>query len=376
MDLARFWEDLETHFPAGGVRTELAARIGAAELDRLIALGLFATRGPAEEYPCGGPCGDGCPRRLFENEDGTFDAVCGCVPAECETLVSLPRAAAEHWTFEVETFGRALSRAVGSRPRCERVDGQRGTYRVGSFSLEPGDGFPIYFAVQHSTAGYASLFRALGFLTDRRGFGVIIPTDRHVSDTLEREAAHAGIVVIPLSIHARIGEDGALGLASKPESLLRAIGRPRSSAASACVEAVATLVTRDGKRDVTQAEYDEIVRAPEAFDIVIDQPGRRCWKKVFGKVEPTTEINDTYFTVLAEVVGSRRPWDPATSSTALEGKKDPRQSFQRMRSALDTRNLDGGYALLKTRQTAEKFSVYEFSPDPRLAFALLFALKR
>ena len=204
----------------------------------------------------------------------------------------------------------------------------------------------------------------------------MVPTDRHITDAIEREMRAAGIVVVPLARYLQVGTDGALTVSVKPLELLREIGRGAEAPADAAAEVVAVGHFREGRRDLTQRQYDELIARPGSFDVLIDQRGRRVWKK--GQRKPATRVNATYFVLLREIITAGRVFDPVTDSKVLQERDDQVQTFQRMRQTLDLKGprRTDDWSLIKTVRAADGRAAYRFSADSGVAFAILFDVTR
>ena len=379
MDLEKFWPDLEQSLAPGGVRCELAERFGAEAFERLRSAGLLASRGVAEHWPCPRPGGENCPRVLVTHDDGSHEAVCGNVPAECASVPHLGDREVEWFVLDEHALGKAVARAFEVGARCDPVAGLALTWRVGSFALVPGAGYPVYLLVQPSPERYLATLHTLSMRNEKRGLVALVPTERQLTDELEREMRAVGVVLVPLARHVRLGADGAFRVATRPETLLRGVGRPHTGATVAAAEVVAHGIFHDGPRDLTQSDYDAVVAAAESFDTLVDQRGRRVWKRARGKVRATARVNKTYFAVLREVVASRRPFDAVTDSVVLQDHGDAVQTFQRMRQALDLKKgprRTDDWCLIKSVRTADGRVAYRFSPDPDVKFALIFDVAR
>ena len=82
--LLRLWRTLEAAPVAEAVVAEWDAHFG--DDAELLRPHLTPTGTRAGTYPCPHGGGDGCPRQVLERDDGTLEAVCGNVPAECPPL--------------------------------------------------------------------------------------------------------------------------------------------------------------------------------------------------------------------------------------------------------------------------------------------------
>lgn len=380
MRLAQFWSDLEDHFPPAGVRLSFAGRIGQEDLDLLLRLGVFATRGTAERYPCPRPGGEQCPRRVVDLRDGTFDAVCDNTPPECPDECGLSARDVEQLGLDMPTLARAVSRAFEISSRCEAVPGLPHVHRIGSYLPEPRLSYSVYFAACGSPDAYLATFRTLAAMNRSPAFAVAVPTDRHYTDTVERETRAAGTVVLPLSRHIVLAPDGAFASAAPGSAVLSGLGRAHHVSRTAAAEAFARGVFADGERDLSEDEYRAIVDAPARYDFVIDEVTRRVWKKATRKW--TSRVSPTYFTVLRSIVGSQLDFDPMES----DGSKNPLcenadapQICRRMRQAFDSKRgkkRTDEWRMLKSVPRDRGRVVYRFDPDAGLKFAILLTLTR
>lgn len=379
MRLAQFWSDLEDHFPPAGVRLSLATRLGREDFELLSRLGVFVPRGVAQRYPCPRPGGEQCPRRVVDMRDGTYDAVCDNDPPECKDACGLSAHDVEQLGLDMPTLAREVGRAFETGVRCEPVAGVAHAYRTGTFALAAGFDYPIYLVVRASPDTYLAAFRSLVAANAKRGFGAMVPTDRHITDAIEREMRAAGVVIVPLARYLQVGTDGTLTVSVKPLELLRGIGRGAAAPADAAAEVVAVGRFHDGERGLTRAEYDAIVAKPSAFDIVIDQPGRRAWRRQGTKCVKHEKVRGTYFAVLREIVASRRPFDPVADSVVLAESEDAAQTCRKMRAALDAKRSKGGaegWLLVQSVPTQDGRTAYRFSPAEGVSFAVLFDVAR
>lgn len=377
MRLAQFWSDLEDYFPPAGVRLSLATRLGREDFELLARLGVFVPRGVAERYPCPRPGGEQCPRRVVDMRDGTYDAVCDNDPPECKDVCGLSAHDVEQIGLDVPTLAREIGRAFLTGVRCEPVAGVVHAYCTGTFALSPGFDYPIYFVARTSPDAYLAAFRSLIAANAKRGFGAMVPTDRHITDAIEREMRLAGVVIVPLARYVQVGASGTLGVSVKPLDLLRGIGHGAAAPADAAAEIVAVGHFREGRRELTQHEYDDLVARPGSFDVLIDQRGRRVWKK--GQRKPATRVNKTYFVLLREIVAAGRVFDPVTDSKVLQEREDQVQTFQRMRQTLDRKKglrRTDEWSMIKTVRAEDGRSAYRFSPDSDFVYAILLDVVR
>ena len=207
----------------------------------------------------------------------------------------------------------------------------------------------------------------------------MVPTDRHITDAIEREMRAAGVVVVPLARYAHVSSAGALGVSVKSRELFRGIGHGAAAPAGSATEVVAVGHFRDGVRELTQAEYDAIVAKPAKYDVVVDQPGRRAWRRQGAKSVRRENVQASYFAVLREMVTSRRPFDPVDDSVVLAEREDAPQTCRKMRAAFDAKRSKRGaesWLLVQSVPTQGRRTAYRFSPAEGVSFAILFDVAR
>ena len=176
MDLTRLFQALETNFPLSGVRSVLAKKIGADVAGALERAGLLSLLRVADTYPCPQPGGDGCPRQIVEPKDGSYIAVCGNDPAECDELRLTPK--------DVELLGivperllEHLRRPLQLSGAVRKVAGLTQTYQVGFFIPQPALKHPVFFTAAASQVAYAATIDALRSRAEGASFAVVTPTD-------------------------------------------------------------------------------------------------------------------------------------------------------------------------------------------------------
>jgi hypothetical protein len=130
--LETFWRLLEMNFPFGGHRRCLQDQLGQDLVRGLLKAGLLSYRWLANSYPCDQPGGDGCPRQVVRQPDGTYRAVCGNRPSECDTI-DLKAEDLEFLSTVPQDFLRGIARLLAIQPSRASETPVYHSFRVGSF---------------------------------------------------------------------------------------------------------------------------------------------------------------------------------------------------------------------------------------------------
>jgi len=221
--LEPFWALLETNFPLGGPRRYLIDLLGREVIGELEAAKLLAYQRMSDTYPCPHPGGDGCPRQVIEMSDGSYHAVCGNDPRECDDLV-LQQEDVEHLGVDPKTLCEAVAKVLQVKAGFEGLDGLVGAFKVGTFIPDPGVRQPVFLAVRCSETDYAEVLDALRSRQEREAFAVLVPTDRFITDGTARQMASFGIPLLPLNDVIGV-EDGALTALVDPLTFFQRIGQ-------------------------------------------------------------------------------------------------------------------------------------------------------
>lgn len=376
--LARFWELLETNFPLGGPRRHLLDLLGREVVGALESGKLLTYHRMSDTYPCPHPGGDGCPRQVIEMDDGTYHAVCGNDPRECDDLV-LEQKDVEHLGVEPKALCDSVASALQVRQRFEDLDGLRGVFRVGTFIPEAGIKHPVLFAVRCSDSDYAEVLDAIRSREERGAFAVIVPTDRFIADDTARQMSSLGMPLLPLDDVLGI-DDGKLTALVDPLAYFNRIGQTGPGTTTTAPSVVAQALICDGKgkpswRNLDEQGYQELVDAADDYLIFADERSRTSARTKKNKREKKDQQQASYFQLLRACAEHRGYYDPATDLRFDEVYEDPKQTLVRARQHIDVKVPKQGakddYALFKTRMV-DRHSVYEFDPTPGVAFALLF----
>ena len=366
LDLSLFWELLETNFPLAGPRCDLRARLGHGLVAALEAGGLLTFLRVADTVACPHPGGAGCPRQVIERPDGTFQAICGNVPPECDE-VDLTLEDIEVLGVDPELLCQALRRPLCVGGKVEPVPGLRGVYRTGTFKPDPSTRHAVYFVARCDAREYAEAFDALRSRQDGRSFGILVPTDRFVGTDTTRQMATLGIPVVAL--RGTIGVDGAgqLTMSDDPLHVLGGTGR-RTHMMSG--PPVARVRTQDGWEDLDEAGYHHLIETAHEYDILADEKARVVWKH--GRSEDG--IRASYFRMIRVAVEKTGRFDPGVDGPD-DDQESGKQTFQRARQAIDVKyRADDGTTQWRIFKSVkfDKHTEYLFQPDPGFRFALIF----
>ena len=224
IDLTPFFEAIETAFPPAGVRSTLDGLFGKDTTEALERVGVLKVLRVADTYPCPHPGGDGCPRQVVDCKDGSYVAVCGNNPPECDEVKLTPKDVQFLGVIPEKLF-EALHGPLKISGAIKRVNGVPQAYRIGAFAPQPGNTHPVYFVAASSGDQYAVAFDALRSRADDQSFGLVTPTDRFFSEETERQFRTVGIPIIPLANTIRLTNRGTFEAVSDFLELFNAIGK-------------------------------------------------------------------------------------------------------------------------------------------------------
>lgn len=363
-----FWSWLESNFPGGGPRRHLTEVLGADVVAGLERTRVLQVVGRADRFPCDRARHDGCPREVIETR-ARIRAVCGSHPPQCEDL-NLSDRDVESLTLRDLALCEALVAALGLRPpKSQPVEGIRSIYRVGTYHPVTGIRHPVYLVVRCRDGDYAEAIDALRARASE-AFGLLVPTERFVSESVRRSLAEMGSVVVSLDDSIRVNSSGLVAV-DGAECPFRSIGGGHRAGPVAAAVMVRALVKEPGKKpawqDLDEPAYQRLLANGKAYDIVADARGRTVTKGK-GKARKTARVTrDSYFDIVALALLTRGGFDPTDYedrwSTAV-------QIFQRARQTIDLGGREK-WALFQRRKPDGETHYY-FEPDDGVSFALLF----
>ena len=320
----------------------------------------------ADTVACPHPGGAGCPRQVIERSDGSFQAICGNVPPECDE-VDLTLEDVEVLGVEPERLCEALRRPLCTGGKVESFPGLRGVYRTGTFKPDPSTRHAVYFVARCDARDYAVALEALRSQQEGASFAVLAPTDRFISADTTRQMATLGIPIVALRGTIGADEAGQLTMSDDPLHVLGGTGR-RTHMVSG--PPVARVRTQDGWEDLDEPGYRRLVEAADEYDIVADEKARVVWKH--GRSEDG--IRASYFRMIRAAVERTGRFDPGVDGPD-DDQESGKQIFQRARQAIDVKyRADDGttqWRLFKSVKF-DKHTEYLFQPDPGCCFALIF----
>lgn len=373
IDLAIFWEVLESNFPPGGARIDLEARVGSeivAALERSQVISFIRT---GDTVGCPHPGGAGCPRQVITFDDGRLQAVCGNGPPECDDL-DLTSRDIEVLALEPERLCAALRSPLSLGGRIEAIAGLHRVYRTGSFVPQPGVRRAVYFVACCSDRAYSEACDALLGRAGEENFAILVPTDRFIGQDLTRQMASYGNPIVALQGLIDIGDDGQLIAAVPGPRLFADIGRRHLPGPAAPTPIVARVRTHEGWQDLDEAAYGRLIDDVAQYDLVADERTRRVWKRLDGRKQPklTVGVQAGYFRMIYMAVDKVGYFDPSVAGP--DDLQAGKQIFQRARQTIDIKHSvkPAKWRLFKSVKV-ERHTEYQFQPDPDFRFALIFS---
>lgn len=371
MELTKFFQALETNFPLSGVRPALAEKIGSEVADALERAGLLTVLRVAETYPCPQPGGEGCPRHIVEAGDGSYIAVCGNDPAECDEVRLAPKDA-ELVGVVPERLLEALRSPLRISGTIRSIDGLPQAYQAGFYIPQPGTKYPIFFLAAASARQYTVMLDALRSRAEGGSFAVLAPTDRFIAPETARQFRTIGIPIIALADMIRLSPSGQLEAATNMLELFAMIGRRTAAKIISATEVFADVLTVDGWKNLTEKEYRDLVSTASAYQIFADERAKTASKPDGRRRKTMTGLQPSYFRMLRKAAEASGRFDPNVNGLTEE-QLSGKQIFQRARQTIDLRR-PSGWALFKT-ETVDDHAEYLFRPDPDITFALIFLPK-
>ncbi len=371
MDLTRFFQVLETHFPLSGVRSALANRIGSDVACALERAGLLSILRVADTYPCPQPGGEGCPRKIVETESGSCIAVCGNDPAECEEIRLTPKDA-ELLGVVPERLLEHLRSPLKIGGRVREIEGLAQAYQVGFFIPQPAIKHPIFFTAAASESQYAAMIDALRSRAEGASFAVIIPTDRFVSAEAVRQFRTVGVPIVSLADTIRLSAVGKLEAATNFLDVFATIGRRTAALVGSGADVFADVLTAEGWKHLTEKEYHDLASTVDRHVIFADERARTACKLEGRQHKTTKGIQSSFFRMLRKAAETSGRFDPHVNGLTEE-QDSGKQIFQRARQTIDLKRKSE-WVLFKTEKV-DDHAEYLFRPDADVKFALIFLPK-
>ena len=365
--LTDWWTRLEAAPRFGGPRRHLHDLLGNDVAGFLEGAGILRQGGKAPTFPCTERRGDNCPRAVIAI-DGEYHAVCGNRPSECLDIVLTEHEAAL-LSIDMTNLCRGIGAALGIQGNPEVIRDLSGVHRVGFIVAGPGIRHPVFLVIRPSAQSYAE---ALGALSARQGgapFVMLVPTDRFLTDGIERQEKDLGVAILVLTDVVE-PHDGGFAATTDPKWLFASLGQRPASGLSAAGTIVARALICDGRslhvwRDLDEKQYQALVTEADGYDVFADQRQRNVRKA--GTVKD--KIPNSHFNSILSAVTSRGHYDPNVSGPDLTAGK---QIFQRARSVFDAKIGRSPWRMFHSVKHEEGHTVYAFRPEPGVSFAYVF----
>ena len=341
-------------------------RIGAVLTALLVRLGVFVEKEAALSYPCGGPWGDGCPRRVVENHgcaSHPFVAVCGQDDGSCPEVL-LRAEDREMLALSIDGLVRFLRRALGMGGAVERDDaGFPDARRVGECG-----GRDVFLALSPAFPGFDAWLAARGDALVLAPFGLGLPTA-----VRDRFGAGQRVELVLLRDVLRLEDDGAI-VGALPEALLslrEPAGPPYAARSVICI-----VVDHDGRRALTAEEYMALVARAAELDLFIDTTitvdggGHRGARRDDRGAAEETVLSKHEAAALVELISTRRAL--RAGDFASVGVNAVDKVIERARSKVDVKQ--GRYkwrAIHTLAADTPEAKRWQFNPPRQLRFAVV-----
>ena len=195
MMISKFWKALDELTDGGSSHWGWQQRLG--EEWKAVAPFLPATGKMAASLPCPNPGGEGCPRQVVLNRDGTASAVCGDSPKSCKALDVSIDAIRVH-ALDARRFATALVAAFELSPPT-RQPAPSLIMRLGTRERAAGLGVPVLLCVPGSTPR-ATPQDLDEILETPAPVVLLCPTTASLPDTVAEPLRRHGVTLIPLDV--------------------------------------------------------------------------------------------------------------------------------------------------------------------------------
>jgi hypothetical protein len=346
--------------------------VGSEAVDALLASAVLTPRELADWYPCHGAY-PGCPRRIVPNIGDSlhpFVAICGEPSPMCHDI-AVRAEDLEHYTTSHEALARTVRRLLGLAGELTLLDD---SYPDCVYLGDLGRAERTY-DVFLCRAAWDSAFEAL--LSDRAAAArrsiVFAPTPRGLPLDLLHRYPPGGHVTLALLVDFIALHEGKLMLRPSFDELPRV--RP------AIAETSSMLITHEGRRNVSAAEYTAVVAHPEQFDLFLDAvaPGNsRAYIGGYRDPECTfhrVTLSTLQMHALAELVSRAVPLRPRElRAVQAAGVQNPAKIIDGARKAVDVRFSRYSWRSFHTLP-GESLDQrrYVFRPPPSLRYACILA---
>ncbi len=371
--MRRFCELLEDEFPPALLEKTFRERLGET-FDLLKHRSVLVEAGIVERYPCRTPGGDGCPMRLVDNDDGTYDAVCGMNPPQCDDILGLTLRDLETYRLDLEGLARALVEAAELELRFDGRLIPPYTYRIGDLVRGRGQPARVYFAAR---PGHPSFPAVAGWVHATSGGAediLLVPTFRWLPSEAENRSG-LRLVALDRALHAT---NGRLVLdLEEPKPTPARIGEPQAGYVAGA-HCVAYSNDHPAGRAIDRETYDAIVARAGELDLFIDGTSDKVRVHKRGHDQPakSDKLTAAQFKMLlgyVERAAEGQPfWRPVRIGGPHQSADAAQQTFKRMRRAMDTRLGGQSYLVFKHRRAFHGGDgEYAFIPPPRFRYCIL-----
>jgi hypothetical protein len=341
------------------------ARIGAELTVVLARLGVLVAAEPATWFACGGPWGDGCPRRVVDNRgcaSHPFVAVCGRDDGGCVEVL-LRADEREVLTLSLDGLVRQLRRSLGVGGAVERDAGFPDTRRIGERA-----GRPVFLALSPALPGFDAWLAARGDAL------VLAPVGRGVPSALrDRFASGQRVELVTLRDVLRVDADALVG--TIPVRILQVrepAGAPYGTRPTVCV-----VIDHDGQRTLTADEYRALVARARDLDLFVDTTvtvdggaHRGLRRDDDGGVDETP-LTKHEAAAIVELISTRKALRAGDFATVAVNAVD--KVVERARSKIDVKQ--GRYkwrAIHTLAADTPEAKRWQFNPPPELQYAVVY----
>ncbi len=339
-------------------------RIGAEVTTLLVRLGVLVEKEATLSHPCGGPWGDGCPRRVVTNHgcaSHPFVAVCGRDDGSCSEVLLRPEDR-ETLQLSVDGLVRVLRRTLGVGGAVEQGDaGFPDARRIGDRA-----GRAVFLALSPAFPGFEAWAAARGDALVIVPFGLGLATAARDRFGLGQRAE-----IVLLRDLLRL-EAGAIA-GELPEPLLslrEPAGQPYGAHSPMCM-----VVDQDGRRALIAEEYMALVARAAELDLFIDTTitvdggGHRGVRRDDRGVAEETALTKHEAAALVELISTRKAL--RAGDFASVGVNAIDKVVERARSKVDVKQ--GRYrwrAIHTLAADTPEAKRWQFNPTAEFRFAV------
>lgn len=380
--LTRLWKTLEEEPILEGVLDQWELWLGADY--EIAGHFLYPTGAVAFSYPCSGPLGPECPRRVVVHADDDVVAVCGNTPRRCETI-KLRKTDLALCRLNMVKLVADIASAFGARGGVE--EGIAGSFKIwamGDRIHTDGTRLPCYFVLPDVEEGYAGVLARLLAPRAHVPSVIVVPSTRNLNDTAHQLLNSRGVVLLAAEDHCCWHETRGLVIESSLDVLVDGLlGRSSSTAARKEEPPLAIRFSNEfeGHRAVHSVEELEELRASsnQLMHFVDALDGKTVTAKTQCDTREADELTPgeggmllAYLLYCENRTGHVRP--SRVPLAAVVTAESRRKVFMNMRKKVDVRIGGQKYRLFDQRKplmdTGE--SEYLFKPNEKVTYCFLF----